>query len=89
MRYTEFTRTLVESSPEKQAGTNLPDTLIDRDTIVGLLQQGGIHNTKWKTANKLEVLVDIPKGANESEFRNDAMNDALLILKQFRWYCIW
>lgn len=82
MRYTEFTRTLVESSPKKQAGTNLPDTLIDRDTIVGLLQQGGLHNTKWKTANKLEVLVDIPKGANESEIRNDAMNDALLILKR-------
>lgn len=82
MRYTEFTRTLVESSPKKQAGTNLPDTLIDRDTIVGLLQQGGLHNTKWKTANKLEVLVDIPKGANESEIRNDTMNDALLILKR-------
>jgi hypothetical protein len=82
MRYTEFTRTLVESSPQKQAGTNLPDTLIDRDTIVGLLQQGGLRNTKWKTANKLEVLVDIPKGANESEIRNDAMNDALLILKR-------
>jgi hypothetical protein len=82
MRYTEFAKVLAESSPEKQAGTNLPDTLIDRDTIIGLLQQGGLHNTKWKTANKLEVLVDIPNGANESEIRNDAMDQALLILKR-------
>ena len=82
MRYTEFAKVLAESSPKKQAGTNLPDTLIDRDTIIGLLQQGGLHNTKWKTANKLEVLVDIPNGANESEIRNDAMDQALLILKR-------
>lgn len=85
MRYSEFSTVLAESAPQKpnvQAGTRLPDTIIDRDTIEGLLKQGGLHNTKWKSANKLEILVDIPPGANKSQVRTDAMKDAVLILQR-------
>jgi len=82
MRYIEFANVLAESAPEKQAGTNLPNEIIDRDTIEGLLKQGGLHNTKWLSANKLEILVDIPEGSNKSQVRTDAMNDALAILQR-------
>jgi hypothetical protein len=82
MRYNEFAKVLVESNTQNQAGTNLKDTMIDRDTIVGLLKQGGLHDTKWKSANKLEILVAIEPGSNKTKARTDAMNSALNILKR-------
>lgn len=76
MRYNEFAKVLAEAVAQNQAGTNIPDTMIDRDTIVGLLNQGGLHNTKWKSANKLEILVD------KTQDRGTVMNDAILILQR-------
>lgn len=82
MRHYEFASRLDEAVAQKQPGTNLPDKFIDRDTIEGLLKQGGMHDLKWKSANKLEILVQMPAGANKTQTRKDAMDDALMILKR-------
>jgi len=81
MRYNEFASRLDEAVAQNQAGTNLSDTMIDRDTIVGLLKQGGMHKINWKSANKLEILVDVPEGSGVKQFRKDTMDKAIQILK--------
>lgn len=87
MRYNEFARRLDEAvtqKPKLQAGTSLPDTMIDRDTIIGLLSQAGFSGPEdllWKSKNNLEVLVDLPDGAQVGQFRKDTLLKIVQILK--------
>lgn len=83
MRYNEFSSLLVEAAaPKIDPNTGVTNQFVDRDTIEGLLKQGGLHNTLWKTANKLEILVDIPDGENKDEFRKKITTQALMLLKK-------
>lgn len=94
MKIHEFTRYLVEDTapaqiPPKpvkpqvpmQAGTPLPDSLIDRDTIEGLLKQAGFHQLKWLSANKLEILVTVPEGGQTTMARKEGLQQALKVLQ--------
>ena len=73
MRYTEFTRTLVEADDQNKTVT--------KHDVEQTLRKAGYEDFKIN-GNKINVLVQIPDGAKKAEFRNDILQEVLAILKK-------
>jgi hypothetical protein len=73
MRYTEFTRTLVEADDQLKTVT--------KHDVEQTLRKAGYEDIKPK-GNKLNILVQIPDGAKKAEFRSDILQEVLAILKK-------
>jgi len=73
MRYTEFTRTLVEAVDQLKTVT--------KHDVEQTLRKAGYEDIKPK-GNKLNILVQIPDGAKKAEFRSDILQEVLAILKK-------
>lgn len=73
MRYTEFTRTLVEAVDQIKAVT--------KHDVEQTLRKAGYEDFKIN-GNKINVLVQIPDGAKKAEFRNDILQEVLAVLKK-------
>ena len=73
MRYTEFTRTLVEAVDQLKTVT--------KHDVEQTLRKAGYEDFKIN-GNKINVLVQIPDGAKKAEFRNDILREVLAVLKK-------
>jgi hypothetical protein len=73
MRYTEFTRTLVEADDQIKTVT--------KHDVEQTLRKAGYEDFKVN-GNKINVLVQIPSGQQESEFRVAMLNEILAELKK-------
>jgi hypothetical protein len=73
MRYTEFTRTLVEAVDQIKTVT--------KHDVEQTLRKAGYEQFKIN-GNKINVLVQIPDGAKKAEFRNDILQEVLAVLKK-------
>ena len=71
MRYTEFTRTLVEAVDQLKTVT--------KHDVEQTLRKAGYEDFKIN-GNKINVLVQIPDGAKKAEFRNDILQEVLAVL---------
>jgi len=72
MRYTEFTRTLVEAVDQIKTVT--------KHDVEQTLRKAGYEDFKVN-GNKINVLVQIPSGQQENEFRVSMLEEILTILK--------
>lgn len=73
MRYTEFTRTLVEAVDQLKTVT--------KHDVEQTLRKAGYEDFKIN-GNKINVLVQIPDGAKKAEFRSDILQEVLAVLKK-------
>jgi len=73
MRYTEFTRTLVEADDQLKTVT--------KHDVEQTLRKAGYEDFKIN-GNKINVLVQIPDGAKKAEFRDDILQEVLAVLKK-------
>jgi hypothetical protein len=73
MRYTEFTRTLVEADDQLKTVT--------KHDVEQTLRRAGYEDFKIN-GNKINVLVQIPDGAKKAEFRDDILQEVLAVLKK-------
>jgi hypothetical protein len=73
MRYTEFTRTLVEAVDQLKTVT--------KHDVEQTLRKAGYEDFKIN-GNKINILVQIPDGAKKAEFRNDILQEVLAVLKK-------
>ena len=73
MRYTEFTRTLVEADDQIKTVT--------KHDVEQTLRKAGYEDFKIN-GNKINVLVQIPSGQQESEFRVAMLDEILVELKK-------
>jgi hypothetical protein len=81
MRYTEFTRTLVEAKAPKVV--NAPEAVsVTKADVEQVLRQNGYEDLK-PNGNTLAVLAQIPDGAKKAEFRMSVVNNILQILQKY------
>jgi len=73
MRYTEFTRTLVEADDQIKTVT--------KHDVEQTLRKAGYEDFKVN-GNKINVLVQIPSGQQENEFRVSMLEEILTVLKK-------
>ena len=73
MRYTEFTRTLVEADDQNKTVT--------KHDVEQTLRKAGYEDFKVN-GNKINVLVQIPSGQQENEFRVSMLEEILTVLKK-------
>jgi hypothetical protein len=81
MRYTEFTRTLVEAKAPKVV--NAPEAVsVTKAEVEQILRKNGYEDLK-PNGNTLAVLAQIPDGAKKTEFRMSIINNLLQILQKY------
>ena len=73
MRYTEFTRVLVEANDQIKTVT--------KGDVEAVLRKAGYEQFKIN-GNKINVLVQIPDGAKKNEFRADVLKEVLVVLQK-------
>jgi hypothetical protein len=82
MRYTEFTRTLVESAAQPKPGkVDVIPQPVTKAQVEQVLRANGYEDFKIN-GNKINVLVQIPAGQKKNEFRTAILNEIIAILKQ-------
>jgi hypothetical protein len=81
MRYTEFTRTLVEAKAPKVV--NAPEAVpVTKAEVEKILRQNGYEDLK-PNGNTLAVLAQIPDGAKKTEFRMSILDNVLQTLQKY------